>query len=166
MIRWGISENPSVFQSEWGELKTRHQVYLDLTDYDQPIYYQVKGRLPDGAVESEWSELRMITPMIVGIGETSALMENRLQTFAYPNPFNSQATIVYRLTESAATHLVIYNNLGQLIRQWAVFNEAPGIYRKVWDGCDDKGMVQPSGVYFYRLTVSGRVLTRKLLMMK
>jgi hypothetical protein len=39
-----------------------------------------------------------------------------------------------------------------------------GAYREVWDGRDGRGHEVASGVYFCRLTVGTRTLTRKMVL--
>jgi len=42
----------------------------------------------------------------------------------------------------------------------------PGAHAFRWDGRDDAGRNQPSGVYVCRLDVAGEVGTRRMLLMK
>ncbi len=70
----------------------------------------------------------------------------------FPNPFNPGTTIVYRLPEAARIRLTVYSLRGE---QVAVLSEAfvpPGTHRQVFDA---SAYSLASGVYFYRLEVSG-----------
>jgi hypothetical protein len=77
----------------------------------------------------------------------------------YPNPFNPQTTIFYYLPDvgyqPAEVELKIYNILGKLVRILVSERQYPGEHRVVWDGKNDKGEDLSSGIYFYRLKVSG-----------
>jgi hypothetical protein len=42
----------------------------------------------------------------------------------------------------------------------------PGAREVVWDGRDDRGVAQSSGVYFYRLSTGKRVESRKMVLLK
>ena len=43
----------------------------------------------------------------------------------------------------------------------------PGLYQEVWKGVDDRGDALPSGVYFARLTVAGKAVpVRKVVLLK
>ncbi len=166
VVRWGISDNLLDQTIEHRELTVKHDLFIDLTGIDQAVYYQVKSKLSDEVNESDWSELRMFSP--VDIGEIVALngLKPILETFGYPNPFNSQTTISYRLTRTIGVKLEIFNSLGQLVRHWPVKDETAGIQLKIWDGRDDHGKLLPSGIYFYRINTPEQITVHKLLMMK
>jgi hypothetical protein len=84
----------------------------------------------------------------------------------YPNPFNPTTTIEFRVPRSAHVSLAIFNSLGQRVRQLADQDLSIGNYSSVWDGRDDHGRAQASGVYFYRLQLDGYVETHKLTLLK
>jgi hypothetical protein len=80
----------------------------------------------------------------------------------FPNPFNPATSISFSLPERAAVNLEIYNVLGQSIDILADQEEFPaGKHSLTWDASDN-----PSGVYFYRLTVGNEILTKKMALMK
>jgi len=66
----------------------------------------------------------------------------------YPNPFNSQTTIVYRIKNTSLIRLAISNLLGQELETLLKQKQPPGEYRVPFDA--EK---YPSGVYLYKLTV-------------
>ena len=41
---------------------------------------------------------------------------------------------------------------------------AAGVHEVVWDGRDDQGSRVSSGIYLYRLSVQGRMETRKMVL--
>ncbi len=90
----------------------------------------------------------------------------------YPNPFNPQTTICYYLPDlgyqPAEVELKIYNILGELVTLLVSERQYPGIHRVVWDGKNDKGEDSASGIYFYRLKVSGIefVRARKMVLLR
>jgi flagellar hook assembly protein FlgD len=55
---------------------------------------------------------------------------------------------------------------GQKVRTLVTGHAAAGEHSVVWDGKDDQGRVTASGVYFYRLDTCGKVLTKKMLLLK
>jgi len=77
----------------------------------------------------------------------------------YPNPFNPTTVIYYYLPDigyqPAEVELTIYNILGSKVRTLVKERQHSGEYRVTWDGKDDEGKDLSSGVYFYRLRVSG-----------
>jgi hypothetical protein len=85
---------------------------------------------------------------------------------AYPNPFNPQTTLSFRLKTGAQSNLNVYNVKGELIKR--LFNGplAAGTYRWSWDGTDLNGKQVGSGVYYYRLDAGKYHQTNKMVLMK
>lgn len=95
-----------------------------------------------------------------GIPVTFSLQQN------YPNPFNPSTTIRFSVAKASETSLVIYNALGQKVK--TLFNGRlnPGAVTKVWDGTNQSGSQVATGIYFYQLRSSDRVMTKKMILMK
>lgn len=84
----------------------------------------------------------------------------------YPNPFNPETEIAFTLGQSGVTELVIYNVMGQQIRQLLIGDLPAGAHSIRWDGTDASGSPVASGVYFYRLSAGTWNQTRKMLLVK
>jgi hypothetical protein len=84
----------------------------------------------------------------------------------YPNPFNPETTISFNLPKAGTANLGIYNSKGQLVRTLANGMLDAGDHRLTWNGKDDSGNNTASGLYFYKLSASGRTETRKMLLVK
>ena len=87
----------------------------------------------------------------------------RTQATVFPNPFNPEVTLTFQLEHSATVSVHIYDEIGQLVRvlaQEAV--RSPGQYQYVWDGLDDDGRSEASGVYLLVLSIDGVKESRKL----
>ena len=89
----------------------------------------------------------------------------------YPNPFNPETWIPYRLATPAEVTLTIYAVNGQVVRTLALGHQGPGFYENrsraaYWDGRNAQGEPVASGVYFYTLTACDFSATRKLLIRK
>lgn len=83
----------------------------------------------------------------------------------YPNPFNPGTTISFRVPEDAGkVRLSVYNTLGQEIAVLVEQEMAAGQHQVRWLGVDKSGRVVAAGVYFYRLEVGSRTLTRKMIL--
>ncbi len=85
----------------------------------------------------------------------------------YPNPFNPSTFIEFNLTSSDFATLVIYNSVGQVVRT-LVSEELEGgkAYRVEWDGRDDYGVEQASGIYIYELRAGDSREARKMILEK
>ncbi len=89
----------------------------------------------------------------------------------YPNPFNPETWIPYRLAKAAEVTLEIYHTNGSLVRTIDVgFKPAAGYESRAsaiyWDGRNNQGESVASGVYFYHLSAGAYSTTRKMLIMK
>ena len=89
----------------------------------------------------------------------------------YPNPFNPETWIPYRLAEDAFVTLTIYDGSGQVIRTLDVGHRIASAYENrskaiYWDGRNNLGERVASSVYFYTLTTEDYSATRKMLVVK
>ena len=89
----------------------------------------------------------------------------------YPNPFNPETWIPYRLAEGAFVTLTIYDRAGQVVRTIDVGHQIAAFYESrsqaiYWDGRNESGEKVASGVYFYHLSASDFSATRKMLILK
>ena len=103
--------------------------------------------------------------LVVLTPKESALLPN------YPNPFNPETWIPYRLAKPADTNISIYSVSGHLVRSLDLGHQAVGIYESrshaaYWDGKNALGESVASGVYFYVLTAGDFTATRKMLIRK
>ena len=95
----------------------------------------------------------------------TALMPN------YPNPFNPETWIPYRLAEDAFVTLTIYDQSGQVVRTLEIGHRIAAFYETRskaihWDGRNEFGEQVASGVYFYHLSAGDYSATRKMLVLK
>ena len=89
----------------------------------------------------------------------------------YPNPFNPETWIPYRLAEDAFVSLTIYDLSGQIVRTLEVGHRIAAVYENrskaiYWDGRNSLGEQVASGVYFYTLTAGDYSATRKMVILK
>ena len=89
----------------------------------------------------------------------------------YPNPFNPETWIPYRLAEDASVTLIIYDGSGQVVCTLDVGHRIASAYESRskavhWDGKNELGESVASGIYFYTLTAGDYSATRKMLILK
>jgi hypothetical protein len=101
-----------------------------------------------------------VPPTSVAAGKTVpsafALRQN------YPNPFNPTTTITYELSVRGSVSLKVYDALGREIATLVNREQAAGTYAVPFNAVH-----LPSGVYFYRLQVSGMYTeSKKLILLK
>jgi hypothetical protein len=90
----------------------------------------------------------------------------------YPNPFNATTALVYNLpnigAQPAPVRLTVYNILGEKVKSLVDDKQQPGRHIAYWDGTDQYSQPVASGIYLYRLEVSGIefVKSGKMILMK
>ena len=89
----------------------------------------------------------------------------------YPNPFNPETWIPYRLAEDTVVALTIYDLNGQIVRTIDVGHQIAAVYENrskaiYWDGRNEIGEQVASGVYFYHLSAGDYSTTRKMVILK
>ena len=89
----------------------------------------------------------------------------------YPNPFNPETWIPFRLAEDARVSLTIYGASGSLVRSIDIGFTPAAIYQGrsdaiYWDGRNDFGEQVSSGIYFYHLNAGDFSATRKMVIVK
>ena len=99
------------------------------------------------------------------VPKSTALLAN------YPNPFNPETWIPYRLATGSDVQLRIYDTQGRLVRHLDIGHQAAGVYQTrsraaYWDGTNAMGEAVASGLYFYTLTAGDFSATRKMLILK
>ncbi len=91
----------------------------------------------------------------------------------FPNPFNLKTQIKFDIPEYSSVKIIVWNMLGQKVRELVNGILDPNRYTITWDGTDDSGANVASGVYFY--TIYARSLvdkdreftqTRKMILIK
>ena len=100
----------------------------------------------------------------VAPGET-ALLAN------YPNPFNPETWLPYRLAADACVTLTIYDIAGAPVRRLEMGHQQAGYYTDrgnaaYWDGRNSSGESVPSGIYFYELATPSFRDARRMVVVK
>ena len=82
----------------------------------------------------------------------------------FPNPFNPETSIPFAIPAASgsesgavlqAVRVEVFNTLGQRLRILLADELFPGHHEVAWDGRDGSGNALGSGVYFYRVELSG-----------
>ena len=89
----------------------------------------------------------------------------------YPNPFNPETWIPYRLAADAFVTLTIYDVNGQIVRTLDIGHQTAAVYESrskavYWDGRNGVGEPVASGIYFYTLAANDFSATRKMVILK
>ena len=102
--------------------------------------------------------------------ELSAPPYRPAETFAlfkaYPNPFNGQVTLQAELNRSQQVSLIIYNLLGQPIRDIFSGRLPAGVHQFRWNGRSDANLPMASGIYLAVFRGQGWVRQQKVIYVK
>ena len=99
------------------------------------------------------------------IPKETALLHN------YPNPFNPETWIPYRLAHAADVQITIYNTRGTVVRRLDLGHQSAGFYTAraqagYWNGRNRHGELVASGVYFYQLRAGDYTALRRMVILK
>ena len=99
------------------------------------------------------------------IPKETALLHN------YPNPFNPETWIPYRLAHAADVQIAIYNTRGTVVRRLDLGHQSAGFYTArakaaYWNGRNRHGELVASGVYFYQLRAGDYSALRRMVILK
>ncbi len=112
-------------------------------------------------------DLRLVKPVLVAVdaAQSTQPVEYKLEP-NYPNPFNPVTNISFSLPTAGLITLSVYDISGHLVKTIARRQYEPGQYTLQWDGTNNIGELQSSGVYFYRLSGDRVNLSRRMIMVK
>ncbi|MBL7026546.1 MAG: endonuclease [Candidatus Marinimicrobia bacterium] len=86
---------------------------------------------------------------------------------AYPNPFNPEVTLSFQIIKDAEfIQIQVYDIQGELIATPLQKNVAAGTYSVTWDGTNQSGEPQPSGIYLVKLSNSLESLFQRITLLR
>ena len=100
------------------------------------------------------------------VGERESRPESFALSANYPNPFNAETIIGFRLGVETDVAIRIFDAAGRAVRLLTAGRFNPGGFELTWDGRDDGGRAVSSGVYFYHLSAPGHRATRSMVLLR
>lgn len=82
---------------------------------------------------------------------------------AFPNPFSEQINISYTLTESRNVEVLIYNQMGKLIKSLIAEEQTPGRKNLIWEGTNQMGSIVDPGLYYFKIICDSDQLVGKMI---
>ena len=123
---------------------------------------QARGlNLKDSDVQSGFRYLESLLAVLTP--EETVLLPN------YPNPFNPETWIPYRLAADSEVRISIYDSKGALVRRLNPGYQLAGFYTgraraAYWDGRNRMSESVANGVYFYHFSVGDYALVRRMVL--
>lgn len=84
----------------------------------------------------------------------------------FPNPFNPETQISYKLSAGGFISLTVHDLLGRKIKTLVSEEQPSGSYTVVWNGKDELENTVSAGVYLYTLKAGNFVESKKMILMK
>jgi sugar lactone lactonase YvrE len=133
-------------QSAFDILDTIHAnstSYIDST-IKQQTFYEYRVKAYNKYAVSSYSNTASIAA--TGVNNSGTIPTEYSLSQNYPNPFNPSTLIRYGLPKESFVRIVIYNSLGQMVRELILANQYAGFHEFIF-----KAGNMASGVYFYFL---------------
>jgi Big-like domain-containing protein/cadherin-like protein len=132
------------------------------------VTFDAEGEFEVQCMASDEGEERYKTWDITAIevdNDPSGLYAVTALTGNYPNPFNPETVIRYCvMPEDLPAELKVFNLKGQTLKSWKITQS--GSREVVWDGCDEQGKTQASGIYIYQLRSGAGFHSSRMLLLK
>jgi flagellar hook assembly protein FlgD len=84
----------------------------------------------------------------------------------FPNPFNPTTTLVFNLPAKENASIIIYNYLGQKIRDLANKEFSAGENKIIWNSLNNENNSVSSGIYLYKISTVNKTLYGKMILQK
>jgi hypothetical protein len=157
-----------------GQGNTSSQTNYSFTDnlVQNGITYKYRLSDVDFNGDRTYHNIVSATPNSQGIEiERIEPITSRFQLFQnYPNPFNPETTIKFEVpvTQSGSekVEITIYNSIGERVKNLFSGVLDGGVYEIKWNGENNNGLKQPSGVYFVNYRTNYLLKYRKILLVK
>jgi hypothetical protein len=131
--------------------------YIELLE-DHKIRY-VPENLRDASYYNENPE--MYIPPETAVSQKSAINDNFTLFQNYPNPFNPTTTISYTLQKPSVVKIDVYDILGCKVMVLVNGKKTAGTHSVQFDGSNLCG-----GIYIYKLQSEGKIILKKMTLIK
>ncbi len=153
-------DHPSI--GEYFHVSRDATILLSYAQTGQIHIWDAKALLPSEPVIVEPKGKQLLT---LGAVKQNQLLQN------FPNPFNPETWIPFRLANESNVTIHIYATTGQLVRYLSLGRIPAGDYSSQaeavhWDGRNQTGEPVSSGIYLYTINAGNFSATRKMLIKK
>jgi hypothetical protein len=128
------------------------------------------GWWPQAVTVSQWPNPRYYGEMVfdsLAPGVSDRVLSAPFALYrAGPSLVRDHANISYYVGRRADVKLVVYDAAGSLVKTLVSGRDAPGERTVTWNRTDDTGTRVAKGTYFYRLSVDGRAVSGKAIVLR
>jgi hypothetical protein len=149
--------NKAIIPGEMNSVKKKEYSYKDVPPELNKSYYY---KLANVNVYGNLTYHGPVEPIESKLPHAFFLEQN------HPNPFNASTTIPFTIYKAGHVRMIIYNIRGQQVNMLCDKKLEAGKYTLHWDGRDHRGIVVPSGTYFYTMRLDGNIKERRMQLIK
>lgn len=167
-----VGKKQSVPEIEYQKLRDSigATVISKLTDWSE--YWSIKNHSIDSLVEKFSKDYRISSieasrplqftkQIVTNVDNRENLPSEFSLSQNYPNPFNPITKIKYELPKNCSTRIVLYDNLGRVVKVLVNGIQSAGSYE-----ISINAMELSSGVYYYRIQADEYSATKKFVLVK
>jgi len=150
-------------ENQWGQFGLKVEIIGDINKdgFDEVMVYAPK--YPDYQYYLGKIYLYSYKKINVIEGDAIPIKSRDLQILKiFPNPFNSNINISYKLLYHSNVTIEVFNTLGQSIKKLVSSTLPSGQYYLNWDGSDNCGNYVASGIYFIQISLEGKNLQKMI----
>lgn len=159
------TSNPGTTELSLGDLSGLHKEFsVQLFDHQEKSFHDLKGSEPYRfQLDSTKIEFTLHLKRLsnVGIEDEVIVPEQLALNQNFPNPFNPLTNISFSIPTQAKVKLEVFDMLGKKVKVLVDATRNPGTYTVNFDASQ-----LSNGLYLYRLQFEGKVLTRKMMLIK
>jgi len=175
-MSYDIDFSTTVFNNEWNYVSIPLNQFFETGSWDNNNWYNPEGKFDWKLISSFeivnefdklkntkifFDDIRIFNPDSSTNVEDEILAVDFLLYQNYPNPFNPSTTIKYSIGKSSFVTLQVFDLLGNEVTSLVNEHKQSGTHR-----IDFNAQHLSSGIYFYRLISSNKILTKKLTLIK
>lgn len=160
----------------WGDLKIIHSIIVpgsSSSAFNDRVegggIYQYRVQLNgDPSQASGWRQIKLAFPFALAQSSPNPFVAGGGAQVAIPFTVGGLPTAPDPMDVSNLheVRLEVFDVRGARVRVIYDALQTPGENRRLWDGRDESGGLVSSGVYFYRLSVDGQYLARKMVVLR
>ncbi len=143
------------------------EAYYELDGVERRAYAKVYHTAPQYVAPPDMGEEDVCSNTVAVENAAAPIHERLFLNQNHPNPFNPSTQITFKLAADGPANLQIYDESGRLVRTVLSAAALPaGEHQFTWDGRDQDGIMQGSGIYLYKLEAGGQTVSRKMVMVR
>jgi hypothetical protein len=148
--------------------KRNFQRWPVIGEYIWPNYYVGISYQDEMNYLREWIHQRLVwmdanMPGELLTGSVAKHNDASMDAFAFslhPNPVSVTTMMRFNLNSPADVRIDVYDILGRKVSTLAGSNKGQGRHQVIWDGTDRSGRFLPNGIFFYSVSINGRLAAR------